>query len=424
MIGDEIYDLTCKLFPINRFLMGQGVRETLRQIKEIVPDMKIYEVATGTKVFDWIIPSEWKIREAYIENEMREKIIDFKNNNLHVVVYSNPIDEWMPLEKLKKYIHTDKKNIDAIPYVTSYYKDHIGMCMSQRQLSVLPSGNYHLYIDSEKVEGSLTYGEIILKGDTDDELLFHSVVCHPSLANDELSGVTLAVFLAKEIKQMYYHKYTYRFVFVPETIGAITYFSKNLSYLKKHVKAGYILSCEGDNRVYSYLPTIKGNSLSDRIAVKVLSELHPDYITYSFLDRGSDERQYNYPGVDIPICLVCRSKAGEFPEYHTSNDNLNFVSPEGFQGSFEVFMSIIKLFEINKLYGTKVLCEPQLGKRGLYSDLSCRGSKVPYKQIVDFLAYADGNNDLITMSDILEVSWEQLNDIALILLKEDLIEEV
>ena len=404
--------------------MGEGVRKTLLLIKEIVPEIQIYEIPSGTKAFDWTIPFEWKIREAYIENERNEKIIDYKKNNLHVVAYSDSIDEWMPLKKLKEYIHTDKEHIDAVPYVTSYYKDYIGMCMSDRQLSALPEGNYHLHIDSEQAKGFLTFGEIVYKGETDDELLFHSVICHPSLANDELSGVTLAVFLAREIKKLKRHRHTYRFVFVPETIGAITYLSKNLSYLKEHVKAGFILSCEGDNRAYSYLPTIKGNSLADRLAVKVLSELHPDYKKYSFLERGSDERQYNSPGVDIPVCLVCRSKAGEFPEYHTSNDNLNFVCPEGFQGSFEVFMNIINLFERNRLYKTKVLCEPQLGRRGLYSNLGCRGSKMPYKMIIDFLAYANGDNDLIAMSDILDVPWERLNEIAEILLKHNLIEEV
>lgn len=424
MVGKEIYDFTRRLFPINRYLMGEGVRKTLLSIKEIIPEMQICEVPSGTKVFDWTVPLEWKVREAYIENERKERIIDFKKNNLHVVAYSDSIDEWMPLKKLKEYIHTDKEHADAVPYVTSYYNDHIGMCMSERQLNALPEGNYHLYIDSEKVKGSLTYGEIIFKGDTDDELLFHSVICHPSLANDELSGVTLAAFLAREIKKMRGHRYTYHFIFVPETIGAITYLAKNLLYLKEHVKAGYILSCEGDNRAYSYLATIKGNSLADRMAIKILSELHPDYTKYSFLDRGSDERQYNSPGIDIPVCLVCRSKAGEFPEYHTSNDNLDFVCPEGFQGSFEVFMSIIKLFEKNKSYRTKVLCEPQLGRRGLYSNVSFSGSKTPYKVIVDFFAYSNGDNDLIAMSDILGVPWERLNEIAEILLEQNLIEEV
>jgi len=424
MTGKEIYDFTCKLFPINRFLMGMGVRETLLHIKKILPEMNIFEIPSGTKVYDWIVPDEWEITDAYIEDEAGNKIIDFHHNNLHVMAYSEPVDQWMTLDELKQYVYTDKLNPDAIPYVTSYYKKRTGVCMSQNQLGQMDKGKYHLFIDSCRKKGSMSYGEAVLEGETKDEILFHSVVCHPSLANDELSGVALAAFLAREIKAMGSHYYTYRFIFVPETIGAIAYLSKNLSYLKKHVKAGYILSCEGDDLSYSYLPTIMGNTLADRAAVKVLKELHPHFKSYSFLERGSDERQYNSPGVDIPVCLVCRSKAGEFPEYHTSNDNLQFVSPEGFQGSFELFMRIVKLLEANRTYKTKVLCEPQLGRRGLYSDLSCRGSKTPYKTIIDFLAYSNGHNDLIAMSDILGVPLKQLEETALVLLKNDLIEIV
>lgn len=422
MIGKEIYDLTCKLFPIGRFLMGDGVRETLDAIKEIMPEIKIYEVPSGTKVFDWVIPDEWNVSEAYIEDEKRNKIIDFKENNLHVMAYSSAIDQWFSLEELKNYIYTNENMPDAIPYVTSYYKERIGMCMSKNQFDALQEGNYHICIKSTKEKGNLTYGEIILRGVTDDEIIIHSVICHPSLANDELSGVSLSVFLAKEIKAMKHHRYTYRFIFVPETIGAITYLSKNLEYLKSHVKAGFILSCEGDNRSYSYLPTIKGDTLADRVAIKALEELQISYSNYSFLERGSDERQYNSPGIDIPVCLVCRSKAGEFPEYHTSMDNLEFVSPEGFQGSFELFMHIVKLLEMNRTYKTRILCEPQLGKRGLYSDLSYYGSKLSFKIFVDFLAYSNGENDLLTMSDILDVPCEKLNEVAKILLENELIE--
>ena len=358
--------MLCELFPIIRFLMGEGVRKTLSLIKEVVPEVQVYEVPSGTKVFDWIIPPEWEITDAYIEDECGNKIIDYRKNNLHVLAYSNPIDQWMPLEELKNYIYTDELSPDTIPYVTSYYKDRIGMCMSYHQLSNLSEGNYHIYIDSKKKDGSLTYGEIVLKGESHEEIIFHSVICHPSLANDELSGPALAAFLAREIKKMDFRRYTYRFIFVPETIGAVTYLSRNLE----------------------------------------------------------NERQYNSPGIDIPVCLVCRSKAGEFPEYHTSNDNLEFVSPEGFQGSFDVFMNIIRLLEANRIYKTKVLCEPQLGKRKLYSDLSFRGRKASYKIIVDFLTYANGYNDVISISNILDISWEQLTNVINILLEKDLIEAV
>lgn len=411
LIGQEIYDFTSKCFPLNRYLMGDGVRKTFQYIKEILPELSVYEVPSGTKAFDWTVPDEWVIRDAFIENTSGKKIVDFRENNLHVMAYSEPVNAWLSKEELAKFVFWDEGNPDAIPYVASYYMPRIGMCMSKRQWDMLDDDKYHICIDCEKVKGSLTYGEIVYQGEMEDEILFHSVVCHPSLANDELSGVTLATYLAREVGRMQKRRFTYRFVFAPETIGAIVYISSHLAQLKMNVKAGYILSCEGDNGAYSYLPSITGQTLADRAACAVLNSLHPNYKSYSFLERGSDERQYNAPGIDIPVCLVCRSKAGTFPEYHTSSDNMNFVSPEGFAGSFDVFTDIIKLLEHNQRYKTAVMCEPHLTRYGLYSDLTKSGNKNPFKRVVDFLAYADGTRDLIEIMDILKMDVHEACDI-------------
>ena len=421
-IGKEIYDFEKRLFPYNRYLMGEGVRKTLNDIKSVIPALQIYGVECGTKVFDWTIPMEWVIKEAYLEDDIGNRIIDFNNNNLHVMVYSDSIDQKLNKNELQRYIYIDESNPDAIPYVTSYYKNRVGMCMTKKMWDELSNDKiYHIKIDSEKIHGTLNYADYLIKGQSDEEIAFHSVICHPSLANDELSGPVLATFLAREIGRLKSHYYSYRFIFVPETIGAITYISKNLDELKKRVKAGFILSCEGDNGGVSYLPTIQGNMLSDKVARKVLKTLHPEFKSYTFMDRGSDERQYNAPGVDIPFCVVCRSLAGTFKEYHTSNDNMDYVSPEGFVGSFEIFWNIINLLENNRLYRATNICEPQLSKRGLYADISRVGSKEKYKNYVDFLAYANGKRDLIDISDITGIDYRDLIRISNIMMQNDLV---
>ena len=422
-IGDKIYRLTEKLFPISRFLTGKGVRESLSIISKFLPGLEIKEVESGKKVFDWTIPEEWEISEAFIEHENGDRIIDFNKNNLHVMAYSDSIDRWMSLDELKKYIYTSTVFEDAIPYVTSYYDHNIGMCMSRNQLSDLKKGNYHLVIDSKRINGSLTYAEYYIPGETKEEILFDSAICHPSLANDELSGVTLAVYIAKEIQKKG-RRYSYRFLFMPETIGAINYISDNLTYMQKYIKAGFVLGCEGDDQAYSYTKSILGNTLADTVIRKAFQEMNIKYEEYDYLKRGGNERQYNAPGVDLPVCHVCRTKAEEFPEYHTSRDNLDFVSPEGFQGSFELIMKIVSILECNRIYKSKVLCEPQLGRRGLYSTISRIGSKEEYRRIIDFLAYANGKRDIIEIANILSCTCAELDEVAHTLRANGLISEV
>lgn len=406
--GQKMYKLAEKLFPICRSLTGNGVRKTLNILKEEVEDIVIHEVPTGTKVFDWEIPKEWNIWEGYIENQFGERIVDFNYCNLHIMGYSMPVDAWVDLEELKKYIYVEEKQPQAIPYITSYYKERFGFCMSLEQKNALKTGKYHMVIKSELKEGYLTYGELVIPGETAEEVLLSTYICHPSMANNELSGPCVALYLAKEIKKMQKRRYTYRILFIPETLGSITYLSFHYKEMKKNTIAGFVLSCVGDNRTYSYIPSRNGNTLSDRAAKNVLSFIYPEYKSYTYLDRGSDERQYNAPGIDLPVCVVCRSKYGEYEEYHTSLDNLTVISPEGLQGAYEVYLQIIEAIEQNKKYSVNCLCEPQLGKRGLYPTVSKKGIYGDVKDITNFIAYADGTRDLIEISNIIGVPVSKL----------------
>ena len=421
--GQSMYNLCVELFPICRSITGNGVRKTLSILNSVTGgEMVVHEVPSGTQVFDWSVPKEWNIRNVWIKDSKGNKILDFKDNNLHVVGYSLPVNKKVNLEELKTIIYTQPEQPDAIPYVTSYYKERYGFCMTQNQKNNLKEDNYHIFIDSELKDGSLTYGEIIIPSDSNKEVFLSTYVCHPSMANNELSGPAVAIYLAKWLKSLPIRRYTYRIIFIPETIGSITYLSQNLEHLKKRVIAGFNISCVGDNRTFSYVASRYGNTLADKVAKNVLRFYYPEYKEYSFLKRGSDERQYNAPGVDLPVCAICRSKYGEYPEYHTSKDNLDFISPEGLAGSFDVYKQCIIALENNYKYKVKVLCEPQLGKRGLYPTISQKGSSKVVKTMTDFIAYADGNNDLIDIGNIIGVPVEELVPIIKNLIDNDLIE--
>lgn len=405
--GQEMYDFVSKIFPYCRSITGEGVRQTLNDLREFItqgggPELQVFEVPSGTKAFDWTVPREWKIREAYIEDEAGNHIIDMKDNNLHVLGYSTPVNKWVSLDELKEHIYTQPDQPDCIPYVTSYYKERFGFCMSENMKNSLPEGNYHMYIDSELFDGVLNYAEIVIPGETDEEVFFSTYFCHPSMANNECSGPALSGELVKYVMSLSQRRYTYRFIYVPETIGSITYLSQGdrLSSLQKSMVAGFNLSCVGDNRDYSIVESRHADTLADRVLKNVLHyHTNNKYSTYSFLKRGSDERQYNAPGVDLPVVGFCRSKFGEYPEYHTSADDLSLVSPEGLQGAYDVMKQVIDVLEMNQSYQVQVLCEPQLGKRGLYPTTSQKGSYDKVIAIRDFIAYADGKTDLIDISD-------------------------
>lgn len=404
-----MYHLAEKLFPICRSITGDGVRQTLEILKEEYGDMRIYEVPSGTQVFDWTVPKEWNIRDAYIEDSRGQRIIDFKENNLYVMGYSLPMDRIMSLEELKQMIFTQPDQPDVVPYVTSYYQERSGFCMSENQKNALREAAYHCVIDSELKEGSLTYGEIILKGDIEEEVLLSTYICHPSMANNEVSGPVVTIELVKWLASLKRRRYTYRILFIPETIGSITYLSRNLEIMKKNTVAGFVLSCVGDDRTYSIVETKYGDTLTDRLLKNILQYHFPDYKTYDFLHRGSDERQYNAPGVDLPVCGVCRSKYEEYPEYHTSADDLSLISEEGLQGSFVLMKKCIMALEYNYFYKLSCCCEPQLGKRGLYPTLSQKGNYSDAALVMrDLVAYADGRIDLIEISNRIHTPIDRL----------------
>lgn len=402
--GKRIYDLCDRIFPICRSITGEGIRQTLRIIDDHIQDtgysLNVVDVPTGTRVFDWTIPEEWNIYDAYIENSRGNKIVSFKDCNLHVMGYSTPVDTWMDLEDMNKHIFTEPNLPEYIPYVTSYYKKDFGFCMSENQRKQLKPGKYHLYIDSQLKEGNLTYADLRIEGHSKEEVMITTYICHPSMADDICSGIALLSELIRYISMKADRKYTYRFVFEPETIGAIAYISKNLTQLKENVKVAVNLSCVGDNRAFTLIESPYANTYTDRLFRSVLLEYDKVGI-YPYTERGSDERQYASAGVGLPMVCFCRSKFGEFPEYHTSADNMSLVSPQGFQGSYDVLTKVIDTIEKNGRYKATVLAEPQMGKRGLYPMISRKGVYDDSLVFCDILSYANGNNDLLTIAEML-----------------------
>ena len=437
--GHRIYAFAERLFPIARSITGEGVRETLKLIDSEIAEtgykLNVLEIPTGTQVFDWTVPKEWKIRDAYIENEAGEKIIDFRKNNLHVLGYSTPVDEWVDREDLLKHVYTQEDQPDAIPYVTSYYRERYGFCMSENMKNSLPEGKYHMYVDSELFDGSLSIGELVIpatefsatesssKEDEAEEILISTYTCHPSMANNECSGPALSAALIRYVASLSKRRFSYRFVFNPETIGSITYLSLKINELKKKVRAGFVLSCVGDDRDYSFIPSRYSDTLADEVIENVMKS-RPKHTKYTFLDRGSDERQYCSPGVDLPVVGVCRSKYGCYPEYHTSKDDMTLVSENGFQGSFDMMCEVIDALEYNRKYRTTVFCEPQLGKRGLYPTISKKGSYDSVLAMRDLIAYSDGRNTLVEISELIKVPVKELIPIVDKLLENGLLETV
>lgn len=396
--GRKMYDLAHGLFPICRSITGDGVRETFRILKKYIP-LEITEVPSGTHVFDWIIPDEWNIKDAFIKDSKGNRIVDFKKSNLHVVGYSIPFEGRMTLEELKPHLYSLPEQPDLIPYVTSYYEKRWGFCLSHNQLKSLTDDYYEVKVNSVLKPGYLTYGELIIPGQSKEEILFSTYICHPSMANNELSGPIVTTYLANHLLKKTNLYYTYRFIFVPETIGSITYLSLHYKELIENIIAGYVVTCVGNEGDFSYLKSRNGDSLVDKITIHVLKNSDFDFKVYDFLSRGSDERQYCSPGIDLPVGSLMRSKYGEYPEYHTSGDNLDLISPRGLDESLEMYMRCIYAFENNHRYYATVLCEPQLGRRGLYPTLSKKGSSCSAKIMQDILAYCDGQNDLLSIAE-------------------------
>ena len=399
--GQQMYDLCREIFPLNRSITGNDVRETFRILQSHIPDIRIemYEVPSGTKVLDWTIPDEWNCKEAYLEGPDGERVVDMKDHNLHVMGYSLPTDITLPLEKMKEHLYYLKDQPHVFPYVTSYYSPRWGFSMSYDQYCSLKPGDYHAVIRSTLEPGSLTYGEMYFPGESEEEIFFSSYTCHPSMANNECSGPVVMTKLAEYIRNMPNRRYSYRLVLLPETIGAITYISRNLDVMKKNIIAGFNVTCVGDDRAYSIVHSKYANTLADRVMMNVLKGQDPDFCEYSYLERGSDERQYQAPGVDIPLVCFCRSKYHIYPEYHTSGDNLDIISPDGLGGSLDVLLKCIEALENNRKYKITCLCEPQLGRRGLMPTTSNKNSYRDTLILKDLSAYADGTNDIFELSD-------------------------
>lgn len=397
--GEELHSWLIDLFPINRSISGEGQFLTLQYIKNKLKALKIKSFKSNDTAFDWTAPEIWNVKEAYVIDNFGNKIIDFRKNNLHLVGYSVPINEIMSREKLIPHLHTIEKLPEAIPYVTSYYKKNWGFCVSYNQYKTLGNGPFKVVIDSSFEKGDIQYGELLIKGSTKNEILLSTYICHPSMANDNLSGPVILMGIVKWLMSFENRRYTYRIIFIPETIGSIFYIKNNLNKLKKYVKAGLVLTCLGDELNYSYLCTRNGESNIDRVAKKLLKDLNVKHSIYPFTKNGSDERQFCFPGIDLPIGSLMKSKYGEFKEYHTSLDNLDFVTPKGLKDGFNLISSAITMLETNLKYKITTLCEPQLGKRGLYPQSSELGSEAMVRDQMNVIAYLDGEHDVLDISE-------------------------
>ena len=421
-VGQWCFALAKELWPINRSLTGEGVRTTLARLKKELPNLVVHQVPSGTAAFDWTVPDEWEIRDAYIEDAFGNRIVDFRENNLHVVGYSEPVDKWLDLKELQSHLYSQPDQPEAIPYVTSYYKRRWGFCLSEQQRRTLPDGKYRAVIDSSLKPGVLNYGEILIQGETEKEIFLSTYVCHPSMANNELSGPVVTTAIARWLLAQPSLKYSYRIVFIPETIGSVVYLSKNLDALKDRTYAGYNITCIGDARCYSFLPSRSGNTISDAIAQHVLKNIDPAYKRYSWLDRGSDERQYCAPGADLPVATIMRSKYGEYPEYHTSLDCLDtVVTAQGLAGGFGALHAALNILENDFVPHVTTIGEPQLGKRGLYPDLSQKGTGNHVRDMMNMISYCDGTRSLFEIAEVINVSFERLLDLSKPLVQEGLL---
>lgn len=397
-LGEAMHSLVSELYPICRSITGEGVRQTLARVRDHIP-LEVREVPSGTQVFDWTVPEEWNIRDAYIKNEAGERVVDFRACNLHVVSYSEPIHRKMSLADLRPRLITLPDQPDLVPYRTSYYNRTWGFCLSQRQLDALPEGQYEVFIDSDFSQGHLTYGEYVVPGASSDEILISCHVCHPSLANDNLSGIALATFLARQVEATA-HRFTYRFLFIPGTIGSITWLAHNENRVDR-IRHGLVLSCVGDGGGPTYKRSRRGNAAVDRAVEHVLKHCGRVAVLEDFSPYGYDERQYCSPAFNLPVGLFERSQYGKFPEYHNSADNLGFVRAEYLEESYRMVVGVLEILENDAAFlNTMPKCEPQLGKRGLYSAIG--GDKdAARKQMAMLwvLNLSDGTHSLLDIAE-------------------------
>jgi aminopeptidase-like protein len=421
--SQAMHQFMTTLYPLCRSITGDGLRETLRQIQTQIP-LTLYEVPSGTQVFDWTVPREWNIRDAYVKNSQGDRVIDFRQSNLHVVNYSIPVHETLSLEELKAHLFTIPDRPDWIPYRTSYYKDSWGFCLTHKQLLELPEDQYEVRIDSTLEPGHLTYGEYYLPGEQTDEVLISCHVCHPSLANDNLSGIAIATTLAQQLSQVA-RRYSYRFIFIPATIGSITWLSQNEA-ITDRIKHGLVLSCLGDPGTSTYKKSRRGDAEIDRAVLHVLKHAGADYQAIDFFPYGYDERQFCSPGFNLPVGCLMRTPNGKFPEYHTSADNLDFVQPAQLKDSLNKCLGILTVLEHNKTYlNQNPKCEPQLGKRGLYRAVGGpAGTGINELAMLWTLNLSDGTYSLLDIADRANSDFDAIKQAADALIAHGLLKEV
>jgi aminopeptidase-like protein len=417
-----------ELFPICRSITGKGFLKSLKIIKKSSPEIKIKSFNSGKKVFDWMVPNEWNVKSANIKNEDGKVIIDFKKHNLHLVSYSSAVkNKKISTKDLLRRIHTLPKQPNVIPYVTSYYKKYWGFCLEHKNKKKLFKNKKEIFtvnIDSSiNSNGKMNYGEFLLKGKSKKEILISTYLCHPSMANNELSGPLVLESLIRYFKKKN-NNYSLRFLILPETIGSIAYLQNHYKHLKKNVIGGYVLTCLGDKGKFSYLKSKEDDSISNSIVERYFNRKKILYKKYSYLKRGSDERQYNSVNINLQIGSLMRSKYGTFPEYHTSADDLNFVTPGQLKKSVQIVKDIIEEFMSIKIPITKIFCEPHLTKYGLYRSLSTKNFDLDSRNILNFLSYCDGKKDLVIISKKINLKIKQVNRIFKILKQKKIINEI
>lgn len=397
-LGPAMYALVEELYPICRSITGNGVRQTLEILSRQFP-IDVHEVPSGTTVLDWTVPKEWNIRDAWVKDASGRRVIDFRESNLHVVNYSVPFRGRLSLDELRPHLHTLPDRPNLVPYRTSYYDERWGFCLSHRALEALAPGEYEVCVDSTLEPGALTYGEIVLPGASEDEILVSAHVCHPSLCDDNLSGLAVSIFLAKAFSRVRHRRYTLRFLYAPGTIGAITWLALNQERAKR-IRHGFTVTCLGDTNPYTYKRTVFGNAEVDRVAAHVLSKSGAEHQLIDFFPYGYDERQYNSPGFRLAVGSLMRGRHGKFPEYHTSGDNLDFVAPERIRTSFDICKRIIEVLEGNQTYRNLApFGEPQLGKRGLYRAMGGTNVADLEMSMLWVLNLSDGSHSLLDIAE-------------------------
>lgn len=421
--GAAMHRLMAELYPICRSITGEGVRQTLRILQGLIP-LEIHEVPTGTPVFDWTVPKEWNIRDAYIKDGQGRRVVDFQESNLHVISYSRPVRQKISLDELRKHLVSLPEHPDWIPYRTTYYNENWGFCVSQRQLEAMHDDEYEVCIDSSLTDGHLTYGEYLIQGQSQDEILISCHICHPSLCNDNLSGIALATHLAARLASQGTPRYSYRFLFIPGTIGSITWLAQNEARAGR-IRHGLVVTCVGDGGPFTYKQSRRGDAEIDRAARHVLKHSGAAFTVQEFFPYGYDERQYCSPGFDLPVGCLMRSPHGSFPEYHTSADNLDFVRPEHLAESLVCYLNVVQVLEHNRTcVNLNPKCEPQLGKRGLYQAIG-GDSEAAKKQLAMLwvLNLSDGRHSLLDIAEKADIPFRLIHATAEVLTNHGLLRD-